>query len=76
MKRDKKTREGIENEKYSMSSITLTCITPPTKYKRTQMTSVETSSTISNQPIISQHLECHNNALKMLCLHFKKTSEI
>ena len=24
------------------------------------------------QPIISEHLECHNNALKMLCLHFKK----
>ena len=74
MNRDEKTRKGIESEKYSMSSKTLTCIIPPTKYKRTQMTSVETSSTISTHNLSTFRMpqQCSKYGLSSL----QKTFEI
>ena len=74
MNRDEKTRKGIESEKYSMSSINLNRIIPATKYKRTQMTSVETSSTISTHNLSTFRMpqQCSKYALPSL----QKTSEI
>ena len=74
MNRDEKTRKGIESEKYLMPSKSLTRIIPPTKHKCTQITSVETSSTISTHNLSTFRMpqQCSKNALSSL----QKTSEI